>query len=58
MFQISNLIESLNKKVTSKGIEINEFKEKHGIRVKGQDDEDKSEIKAEAPARNVMVNPL
>ncbi|XP_054272192.1 prefoldin subunit 2 [Macrosteles quadrilineatus] len=56
--QLTNLIESLNKQLTKKGVEINEFKEKHSIRVKGQDEESSSEKKVEAPARNVMVNPL
>lgn len=59
MFQLSNLIESLNKQVSKKGLEINEFKEKHSIRVKGQDEDDATDKKSdEGIARNVMVNPL
>ncbi|KAG8263845.1 Prefoldin subunit 2 [Homalodisca vitripennis] len=57
--QLSNLIDSLNKQLTKKGIEINEYKEKHSIRIKGQDEEESTEKKVDdAPARNVMVNPL
>lgn len=58
LLQISNLIEGLNKQLTKKGIEINEFKEKHSIRIRGQDEEDLPEKKVDSPARNVMVNPL
>ncbi|MCL4133061.1 UNVERIFIED_CONTAM: hypothetical protein GTU68_048033 [Idotea baltica] len=36
--QLSKLIENLNEKLVLKGKEINEFREKHGIRVKGQEE--------------------
>ena len=38
IFQLKKVIESLNDKLVTKGKEINDFREKHGIRVKGVDD--------------------
>lgn len=36
--QLTKVIDSLNEKLVSKGKEVNEYKEKHGIRIRGQDD--------------------
>lgn len=36
--QLTKVIESLNEKLVSKGKELNEYREKHGIRVKGEGD--------------------
>ncbi|CAK9803726.1 Prefoldin subunit 2 [Anthophora quadrimaculata] len=36
--QLIKVIDALNEQLTNKGIEINEFKEKHNIRIKGQQD--------------------
>ncbi|KAK7086841.1 Prefoldin subunit 2 [Halocaridina rubra] len=36
--QLSKVIDSLNEKLVNKGKEVNEYKEKHGIRIRGQDD--------------------
>lgn len=63
MFQLSSLIESLNEQLTKKGLEINEYKEKHNIRIRGHNDvsssNDSGDKKEETPARNViMVNPI
>ncbi|CAK9803728.1 Prefoldin subunit 2 [Anthophora quadrimaculata] len=58
--QLIKVIDALNEQLTNKGIEINEFKEKHNIRIKGQqdmqqrqgDDKDSKEAKRSA----VVVN--
>merc|ERR1711874_286157 len=36
--QLTKVIESLNEKLVAKGKELNEYREKHGIRVKGEGD--------------------
>ncbi|XP_068239785.1 prefoldin subunit 2 [Palaemon carinicauda] len=36
--QLTKVIDSLNEKLVNKGKEVNEYKEKHGIRIRGQDD--------------------
>uniref|UniRef100_A0A0V0G7R5 Putative molecular chaperone prefoldin subunit 2 n=1 Tax=Triatoma dimidiata TaxID=72491 RepID=A0A0V0G7R5_TRIDM len=62
--QLSALAETLNEQVTKKGLEINEYKEKNNIRIRGQDEipsavNDENEQKSEAQPRNViMVNPI
>lgn len=64
LFQLSALAETLNEQVTKKGQEINEYKEKNNIRIRGQDEipsavNDENEQKSEAQPRNViMVNPI
>merc|ERR1712198_44447 len=35
--QLTKVIESLNEKLVSKGKELNEYREKHGIRVRGEE---------------------
>ncbi|CAK9826278.1 Prefoldin subunit 2 [Anthophora retusa] len=58
--QLIKVIDALNEQLTNKGIEINEFKEKHNIRIKGQQDmqqrqgEDKDSKEAKRSA--VVVN--
>ncbi|CAK9818936.1 Prefoldin subunit 2 [Anthophora plagiata] len=58
--QLIKVIDALNEQLTNKGIEINEFKEKHNIRIKGQQDmqqrqgEDKESKEAKRSA--VVVN--
>ncbi|KOX73881.1 Prefoldin subunit 2 [Melipona quadrifasciata] len=56
------VIDALNDQLTKKGLEINEFKEKHNIRIRGQQDmqqrqgEDKDSKEAKRSA--VVVNSL
>lgn len=36
--QLSKVIDNMSEQLTKKGTEINEYKEKHNIRIRGQDD--------------------
>lgn len=57
---MSKVIDALNDQVTKKGIEINEYKEKHNIRIRGQDDlqrQDENSNK-EAKRNAIVVNPI
>lgn len=60
--QLIKVIDALNDQLTKKGLEINEFKEKHNIRIRGQQDmqqrqgEDKDSKEAKRSA--VVVNSL
>ncbi|XP_012219064.1 prefoldin subunit 2 [Linepithema humile] len=58
--QLAKVIDALNDQVTKKGIEINEYKEKHNIRIRGQDDlqrQDENSNK-EAKRNAIVVNPI
>ncbi|XP_047479504.1 prefoldin subunit 2-like [Penaeus chinensis] len=46
--QLTKVIESLNDKLVSKGKEVNEYREKHGIRIRGQDDTPKEDTSAQS----------
>lgn len=53
------VIDALNDQLTKKGIEINEFKEKHNIRIRGQQDvQRQAEDSKEAKRSPVVVNSL
>ncbi len=39
-FQLGNVVEALTSQLEKKGKELNEYREKHGIRVRGEDDKD------------------
>ena len=60
--QLIKVIDALNDQLAKKGVIINEFKEKHNIRIRGQQDvqrpagEDKEDKEAKRSA--VVVNPL
>lgn len=58
--QLTKVIESLNDKLVAKGKEVNEYREKHGIRIRGQDDtpkEDTSTQSNNAPStQGVLVS--
>lgn len=55
------VIETLNDQVTKKGVEINEYKEKHNIRIRGQDDlqrQEEDNNNKEAKRNAIVVNPI
>ncbi|KAK9502238.1 hypothetical protein O3M35_011046 [Rhynocoris fuscipes] len=62
--KLTGLAETLNEQVMKKGTEINEYKEKYNIRIRGQDEiptalNEENDQKSEAQPRNViMVNPI
>ncbi|XP_076176993.1 prefoldin 2 [Ptiloglossa arizonensis] len=57
--QLVKVIDALNDQLTKKGIEINEFKEKHNIRIRGQQDvQRQAEDSKEAKRSPVVVNSL
>jgi len=41
-FQISKIVESLTKQLESKGTELNEYREKHNIRIRGEEESKES----------------
>ncbi|XP_076623079.1 prefoldin 2 [Colletes latitarsis] len=56
--QLMKVIDALNEQLTKKGIEINEFKEKHNIRIRGQQYVQQNEDSKEAKRSAVVVNSL
>ncbi|OAD58728.1 Prefoldin subunit 2 [Eufriesea mexicana] len=59
--QLTKVIDALSDQLTKKGIEINEFKEKHNIRIRGQPDiqqQDEDKDSKEAKRSAVVVNSL
>lgn len=60
-FQLMKVIDALNDQVTKKGIEINEYKEKHNIRIRGQDDlqqQEEDNNNKEDKRKAIVVNPI
>lgn len=54
--QLGKLVEALNKQVEAKGKEINDYREKHNIRVKGEQAPDQAdEGTAKANTQGVLV---
>lgn len=61
VFQLMKVIDALNDQVTKKGIEINEYKEKHNIRIRGQDDlqqQEEDNNNKEDKRKAIVVNPI
>jgi prefoldin subunit 2 len=53
---ITKVIASLAEQLTKKGVEINEYKEKHDIRIRGQNDIGQPEVAT--PSTNAKSNVL
>ncbi|CAB0010615.1 unnamed protein product [Nesidiocoris tenuis] len=61
--QLSALVVALNNQLTKKGEELNDFKEKNNIKIRGQDafqsnSEDGEQKSGGSQPRNVLVNPI
>ncbi|KAJ8683662.1 hypothetical protein QAD02_019454 [Eretmocerus hayati] len=58
--QLTKVIETLNEQLTNKGKEINEYKEKYNIRIRGQEDAQKQEKEEsqEAKRNAVVIDPI
>ncbi|KZC07596.1 PREDICTED: probable prefoldin subunit 2 [Dufourea novaeangliae] len=56
--QLIKVIDAMNDQLTKKGVEINEFKEKHNIRIRGQDVQQEGEDPKETKRSAVVVNSL
>ncbi|KYM79881.1 hypothetical protein ALC53_09682 [Atta colombica] len=59
--RLMKVIDALNDQVTKKGIEINEYKEKHNIRIRGQDDlqqQEEDNNNKEDKRKAIVVNPI
>lgn len=58
--QLTKVIDAITEQLTKKGIEINDYKEQHNIRIRGQDDiteETSEKATASSESRgNVLVN--
>ena len=57
LFQIGKLVDTLTQQLENKGKEINEYREKHNIRVRGEEDkqDDKEKEKKPASSQGVLV---
>lgn len=62
MFQISKCIKGLTGVLNKKSQELNEFKEKHDLKIRGQDEpsshDDESEEKKPHTGNVLVVNPM
>lgn len=63
ILQITKVISDYNEQITKKGKDINEYKEKYNIKVRGQDDmpaeaENKDKGESSSASKNVMVEAM
>ncbi|XP_034934154.1 prefoldin subunit 2 [Chelonus insularis] len=57
--RLIKVIETLNDQIEKKGKEINEYKEKHNITIRGLDEAQQAEEESKEPKRNALVvNPI
>lgn len=54
--KLTQVIEKLNEDLAKKGIELNEYKEKHNIRIRGQDDVESKDETVPDSRGNVLVS--
>lgn len=60
-FQLTKLISAMNDRLATKGKEINDYKEKHNIRIREQDQEETQQAEEESNESKrsaVVVNPV
>ncbi|KAG7206136.1 hypothetical protein KM043_003528 [Ampulex compressa] len=53
--QLTKVIDTLNDQLTKKGIEVNEFKDRHNIRIRGQQDMQRQEDDSQEVKRSAVV---
>lgn len=58
IFQLIKVIATLNEQLEKKGAEINEYKEKNNIRIRGLDELQQTDDDSKEPKRNALVNPV
>ncbi|XP_046485296.1 prefoldin subunit 2-like [Neodiprion pinetum] len=58
--QLAKVIDALNEQLAKKGHEINEYKEKHNIRIRGQDElqQPEEDDSKQAKRNAIVVNPI
>ena len=55
VFQIGKLVQSLSSQLTAKGKEINEYREKHGLRIRGEEETQTQHKEAATTSSGVLV---
>lgn len=56
--QLTKVIENLNEQLSKKGTELNEYKEKYNIRIRGQESAQRPEEFSESKRNAVVINPI
>jgi prefoldin subunit 2 len=55
-FQLGKVIEGLTKQLETHGKELNEFREKHNIRIRGEEEEGSKKEEKKPSAQGVLVS--
>lgn len=56
--QLTKVIEAFNEALSKKGVELNEYKEKYKLKIRGQDDDDEARTEAEEKPNTSRGNVL